>query len=230
MNITPLSKINNIDAMNENKSNIIVKDIQKVNDLSNVDSTEKIDISAKTFHNNNFINKISSNIDKLAQLQKTQSSISNQLEITTNIVEVTNFANNSMTIQLDDKQPQIKELLDNYNIISKQNEDFDLEGIFFDGVVGSKPLSAQEILDAVSQQNTKLKQHQNNVNSEIQSLVQQTKQSIQHERTETKVEFKNIDFEKESILFDANTLNNVQGGIIPSQANGFPIHSEKLLA
>jgi len=47
---------------------------------------------------------------------------------------------------------------------------------------------------------------------------------------ETKFEFKSVDFEKESLEFSSDSINNFKGEIIPSQANALPIHSEQLLA
>ncbi|MGB5867304.1 MAG: hypothetical protein WBG69_05460, partial [Arcobacteraceae bacterium] len=105
-------------------------------------------------------------------------------------------------------------------------------GIFFDGVMGAKPLSSNEIMDSVAEQNQKLTQKYVQVNEQIASLVSNTQESIKVEKVtfESKVEFKNIDYNQESSQFSADTLNSVKGGIIPSQANAFPLHSEKLLA
>ena len=223
------SHLNNINIFNT--SSKVVSDNQKVTNIANIASNEKSDLSTiDKLTNTSFLNNISSNINKIAQYQKVESSISNQLEITTKIVEIINFANQSQIKKLDDKQPQIKNLIDNYNTISKNTEGSDLEGIFFDGVLGSKPLSPQEILDAVKQQNKILNQLQSNIQDEKQLLIQDTKNAIQNQKTETKVEFKSIDFGKESIQFDASSLNRFEGEIVTSQANGFPFHSEKLLA
>ena len=108
----------------------------------------------------------------------------------------------------------------------------DQEGIFFDGQVGSRPLSASEIHDAINQQKERLSQFNKRIEGQIESAISDTKAHIEIEKStvETKVEFKNIDYAKESAQFNASTLESVKGGILPSQANAFPLHSERLLA
>ena len=195
--------------------------------------SDKVDIE-KTASSSSFLSTMSTNISKVANLQKMQSTITSQLEITTEIVKTTNSAANSNHIQLDDKQPVIENLLNNFNKLSKGfiPEFSDKTGIFFDGQVGSKPLSTGEIYDAVSKQNERLSQFNQQISSEIYTLVSNTQDTISTEKTkvETKVEFKNIDYAKESAQFSAATLESVKGGILPSQANAFPLRSEGLLA
>lgn len=232
MKLTQLNAVNNFTNMNKITNSSESSKVTNAQDLSKKVNSDIVDVSLQNKSNNSFVNNISSNITQIAQLQKMQSNISNQLEISTKIVHITKQTAEASQIKLDEKQPQINELLTKYNLISTKNEDFEKEGIFFDGRLGAKPLSSKEILDAVTQQTQKLEQKQLNVNKEIHSLISNTQKDIQVEKNsvETKVEFKNIDYDQESSQFNANTLNSIKGGIIPSQANGFPVHSEKLLA
>lgn len=237
MELTQISNMNNLNYVNDKKdglkTNALIssKEVENKNTLN----SDKVDVNLQNSSKNGFVNNIASSINKLASLQKTQSNISNQLEITTEIVKTTSGAVNSQSIRLDDKQPEIKNLLDNFNGLSKSSqltEGFDEEGIFFDGILGSKPLSAGEILQAVANQQEKLKVVQEKIGAEIESVISETKQSFEVEKTkvETKVEFKNIDFGKESAQFDSSTLSSIKDGIIPSQANASTANSVNLLA
>jgi len=228
MELTQLNSANNF--MNTSK----ITNNQELSKVNNVQSETKkikpdtVEIALENKSKSSFVNDISFNINKISQLQKTQSAISNQIEITTKIVQVTNTAIQSSNIKLDDKQPQIQDLLNTYNIIASDNEDFEKEGIFFDGRIGSKPLSASKIFDALTKQNDKLQQKSLAVNAEINTIVANTQETINS--VKTSIEFKNIDFEKESLQFNASTINNIKGGVVPSQANALPLNSERLLA
>jgi len=234
MELIKLNNQSNINQVND------IKNSQKSNNLQNIKEvvekypSEKVDIT-KQNSSSNFLTNISSNINKIADLQKIQSMVSNQLEITTKLVKITESAVNSNLIQLDDKQPDIKNLIDNFNVISKginTTEISDKAGIYFDGQVGARPLSANEINEAIDQQKERLNKFNKKISDQIDSAILDTKQHIQFQKStiENKVEFKNIDYEKESAQFNASTLESVKGGILPSQANAFPHHSEKLLA
>jgi len=232
MELTQLNTVNNFTNISKIAGNQESSKLDNVQNETKKIKPDTIEIALQDKSNNSFVNDISLNINKIANLQQTQSTISNQMEITTKIVQITNTASQSPNINLDDKQPQIQDLLNTYNIVASKYEDFEKEGIFFDGKIGSKPLGAEAILDSVSKQNDKLQQKSLAINAEISALVSNTQETIKTEKNtvETKVEFKNIDFEKESAQFSANTLNSVKGGVIPSQANGSPLHSERLLA
>lgn len=239
MEVSKLNSINNSNYLNDvkdsSKTNALISN-QKVEQKSQSNSLDGISVDLQK-RNTSFVNNVSTNLSKLASLQKSQAQISNQLEITTKIVQTTSDAVSSPSIQLDDKQPEIKNLLDSYNTLSQSSnstEGFDETGIFFDGVLGSKPLSAQEIFKSVEAQREKLQVAQESVGSQIQEVVSNMQQSFKIERTqskvETKVEFKNIDFAQESSQFSGSTLSDVKDGIIPSQANATPSSSERLLA
>jgi len=234
MELSQINSMNHINQLSDTQKSFQVNDLQNTKEVIEKYPSDKIEIQEQN-SSSSFLSNISTNINKIVDLQKKQSLISNQLEITSQLVTTTNSALNSNKIQLDDKQPEIKNLLDSFNKIAESFERPEISdevGIYFDGQLGSKPLSSNEILDAVSQQRERLSQFNQQIASEVKSLVSNTKETIATEKTtvETKVEFKNIDYAKESAQFDSSTLNSVKGGILPSQANAFPLHSEKLLA
>jgi len=234
MELSQINSMNHISQLSDTQKSFQVNDLQNTKEVIEKYPSDKIEIQEQN-SSSSFLSNISTNINKIVDLQKKQSLISNQLEITSQLVTTTNSALNSNKIQLDDKEPEIKNLLDSFNKIAESFERPEISdevGIYFDGQLGSKPLSSNEILDAVSQQRERLSQFNQQIASEVKSLVSNTKETIATEKTtvETKVEFKNIDYAKESAQFDSSTLNSVKGGILPSQANAFPLHSEKLLA
>jgi len=234
MELTQLKNVNNLNHINDIKSSLKTNNLQNNKQVIEKYPSEKVEIQQQN-SSNSFLTNISSNINKIADLQKTQSMVSNQLEITSKLVKTTDTAVNSNSIQLDDKQPDIKNLIDNFNVISKginTTEISDEVGIYFDGQVGSRPLNSTEIYYAINQQKERLSQFNKQIASQIESVKVDTKVNIefQKETTEIEVGFKNIDYAKESEQFNSSTLNSVKGGIIPSQANAFPVHSEKLLA
>ena len=234
MQLTQLNNTVNINQINDVKNSIRTNNLENNKETVEKHPSDKIDLE-KTTNSSGFLSAVTINISKVANLQKMQSAISNQLEITSEIVKVTNSAVNSNRIQLDDKQPDIQNLLTSFNKLSEginTTEISDQEGIFFDGQVGSRPLSASEIHDAINQQKERLSQFNKRIEGQIESAISDTKAHIEIEKStvETKVEFKNIDYAKESAQFNASTLESVKGGILPSQANAFPLHSERLLA
>jgi len=234
MELTQLNNQSNINQVNDIKNSQKTNNLQNIKEMVEKYPSEKVDIT-KQNSSGNFLTNVSSNINKIADLQKNLSLISNQLEITTKLVTTTTSVQNSTSMTLDDKQSEIQNLLKEFNKLSDGFERpsiSDKEGIYFDGQLGSKPLSVSQILDAVSKQKERLSNFNKELTNEVKSLVSNTKETISSEKTvlETKVEFKNIDYEKESAQFNAFTLESVKGGILPSQANAFPHHSEKLLA
>ena len=236
MELTQLNSTNNLDYVNQNKDGLktqaLINDKEITSDKSN-DSAVELDLQNSS--NSDLTNNLTTNVKNIVSLQQLQSTISNQLEITTEIIQTTTHATDSENIELDDKQPEIKSLLDNYNNISESidfEEGYEEIGVFFDGILGSKPLSSKEIIEAVEERQFKLKEVQEKIEMEMESINSQVRDSIDIEKnkTETKIEYKNIDFEKESFQFNSNSLNNLKEGIISSQANATTSSSIQLLA
>lgn len=234
MELMQINSANAINQINDINKNSRPTSLQNINEVAQKSSSDKVEIES-TKSSKNFLSNVSSNLMKVADLQKQQSSISNQLEITSEIVKITEATVNSNVVKLDDKQPEIKNLLDNFNKLSensKRTEISDKPGIYFDGQVGARPLSSKEIHDAIESNRERLEAVNQTISNEIKDVVSDTKDTLKTERTtiETKVEFKKIDFEKESSQFNSQSVNNFRGDVIPSQANAYPTHSESLLA
>jgi len=231
MELTQLTNINSIQHSYEVNKNSQPNNSLNIKEIPEQKHSDKIERSIGS----DFLSSISSNIVKVANLQKQHSSISTQLEITNEIVKTVDVAVNSSKIQLDDKQPEINTLLNSFNKISKTSkipEISDKPGIYFDGQVGAKPISSQEIYEDVQEKQERLSSIQQSISKEIESTSNNIKESISIEKTmvETKFEFKNVDFEKESLEFSSDSITNFKGEILSSQANALPLHSEQLLA
>jgi len=235
MELTQIQNVSNMNQVNDVKNNSKTNNLQNIKEVIEKYPSDKIDIEKANSSSSNFLSNVSSNVGKIADLQKQQSAISNQLEITTEVIKTTQAAENSNTVKLDDKQPKIKNLLDNFNKLSESStriEISDKPGIYFDGQVGARPLSSKEIHDAIQENKERLSSVQQSISNEIDAVVLDNKNTLETEKTttQTKVEFKKIDFEKESLQFNSSSINNFKGEVLPSQANAFPPHSEKLLA
>jgi hypothetical protein len=231
MEITQLNTINYSDNFSSNNTSIKNNDIQNI--IKNYPE-DKIEIE-QDIKPSNLLENISSSTSQLANLQKLQSNLSTQLELTSEIVKTTTLASNSSSEKLDDKQPIIKKHMDDFNLLSdrfQKPEISDEIGIYFDGKVGSKPLNSHQILDATAEQNERLHKYQQDISKEIDLVVEQHKNTIESEETTVnfKVEFKTTDYSKISEQFNSSSLQNIEGNLLDSQANAFPLHSEKLLA
>ena len=138
---------------------------------------------------------------------------------------------------LDDIQPEIHSLISNFNTTSANmdkstQQNSSASRTYFDGVVGAKPLSGDEIYKAITQQRDRLEQVNKVINQEIDNIVNSTKQSFNVEKElvqQEKPEFK-VDFEKESVKFNAQSIKNLDGSIPYAQANGNTEQNVNLLA
>lgn len=234
-NINKENKIETIDKVSNNINSEIKPEVKK-------DTVEQLSSSRSSFANN-----VMNSLTKIENIQNIQSSINLQLE-TANKMEsstqnILSSAQNDLA--LDDIQPEINSLLNKFNTTSKnismqisgalettQSTENTKSRMYFDGVVGSKPLSAEEIFDAVSQQKERLSQINEALNSEIINTTKEVSASFKKESTVSNEynDMKNIDFKNESSNFTAQSLKEIKGDIVPAQANAQTEENIKLLA
>jgi hypothetical protein len=210
--------------------------INKPLEVDKIETTGKIQ--------NSFSVNVIDNISKISKMQSIQPQLNKQIEIVNKIETLTKemTTNPAQGKVLDDIQPEIKKLMDNFNTSSKviaesldnvsnlNNEE--KSRMYFDGILGSKPLSGKEIFEAVTAQREKLLQDSNNVKQELEATVEQTKSviSTEKEAVETKPAVKNIDFQVESTKFDSQSIKSFEGSVTETQANAQPQQNIKLLA
>jgi hypothetical protein len=219
-------------SVNSVASNIINKPLE-------VDNTELIGKSQSTFGSS-----LVDNISKISKLQISQPEISKQIDIVNKIETLTQemTTNPPKGKVLDDIQPEIQSLMNNFNTSSKAiaetldnvaNLNNEVKSrMYFDGILGSIPLSGKEIFEAVTAQRERLEQNSKDVEDQIKTTMNASKNAISREKevVETKPVVKNIDFETESTKFDSQSIKNFEGSVVETQANAQTEQNIKLLA
>jgi len=221
----------------KNAASVTVDEVTKNTPLK-IDS---IEVSSKS--QNTFSDNLRNNISKISNMQNLQSTISKQIDIVNEIESSINSMSNQPSEKLDTIQPQIKNLMDNFNAYSKNTSaslasvdttisDDAQSRIYFDGIVGAKPLSNEEIYAAITEQKERLQQSNKVINEQILNTINQSKEMIvQEQQTTPSVEkTKVFNFESESSNFDAQALKNAKGSMFDVQANAESAQSIKLLA
>jgi len=237
-NNSNLYGVNSYTLSNPNK-------IEKTSDTGIRDVIDVEQIQSSNRIQSEFAGNLSNNITQLSQIQNNQNTVTQQLSITSKIVQVVKQAvsSESPSQALDNIQPQVQTLINNYNDLEKDNstlskinsiiEEKNNENSrsYFDGTLGSKPLSHSEIFAAVDKQRELLTTNKTNLSNEFEQVVKDTKDIIQKERVivEEKMEFKVVNFGQESAQFNNNSIANIEGSIVSSQPNASQQQSFKLL-
>ncbi len=238
------NNVNTLDYINSKS----VSSSNKVEETSDVKSSTIQDIVAiepDSQTRSNFTNSLKSDISKLSNLQTTGVQLRNQVEIIDEIDQLMKQAENSVnaTQTLDDIQPKVKQLMDNFNHTASKinvntksssinNIEEELSHVFFDGIMGSKPLSLEEIKDTTNMFKQDIIKAEEKSNEEYNNTVNQAHETIKIEKSvaASQSPLKSVDFGKESVDFNNNTLNSVIGNVSATQANASPLHSIELLA
>ena len=231
-----LSQINSnhINSMSEINS-AKTKNVENIDKSSNntqikIDKIELSEFSANA--QSSFSSNTISNMNKISYLQQDQSLVTKQINTLSKISqETTQVLKSPKNGQvLDDIQPEIQSLMTNFNTVSAEMKSTQSSSsasrTYFDGIVGAIPLSGEEIYQAVKQQQDRLEQVNQKIDQEINSVVSNTKKEIDSQR---KPESKDIDFEKESVQFNAQSLKEVKGPVIATQAHAQTEQNIKLL-
>jgi len=235
MELTQIQNTNSLMTTIDVKNTSNIDSLQNIQNNTSKYPSDKVVIEKNNDSKSFLSSNVSPNLLRIAELQKQQSQVSSQMELTSRIVKVTQNAIQSDELKIDDQQPKIKNIMDNFNKLSensKRPEISDKPGIYFDGKVGARPLSTKEIFDDIQVKQDRLSEIQQFISNEITTIAAETKNSFENEKTkiEIKVEFKKINFENESLQFKSSFTNDFNGSIISSQANALPSNSEKLLA
>lgn len=244
MEVAQLNNTNNLYDVN----NYSINNPKKVDSPSKTGIRDVIDIEKVQSHNrvqSEFANNLISNNNELLSIEVSQSKVSQQINISSEIVKIVTKAieSNSPTQALDKIQPQVEKLINNFNKFSNDNtvtsklsqivEERNDENSrsYFDGQLGSKPLSSSEIFEAADQQNRRLVMIQSELNQEHKQVIEQTNNDIKQEKivVQEKIEFKVVNFGQESAQFNNNSLTNIEGSIVSAQSNPSQEQSLKLL-
>lgn len=212
--------------------------LEKVNS-SNTNKL-KSDIVETTSHSNSFLVNVTSGIQQISKLHTLQNETTSQLEMVKNFGQlVSKVATNS----IDDYQGDIQSFINTFNtrsqtsteriemiIEEKQSEE---SRTYFDGILGSKPLSQEEILQAVEEQQKRLEFVNKALNDEIIKTKQEVQSTFDLEKeksTSNSTFSSSVDFEQESKTFTKDSFKEFSSAMVETQTNVEPIVGEKLLA
>ncbi len=236
MALAPLNN-NNVSYLNySSRSNVVENDknIEKSSLKSDV-----IELNSSQ-NRSNLASNLSANITKLSSVATNKNDVNTQLDIINKIVNTVSEAQLSTNSfeSLDRVQPQVQSMMTNYNELSKYMEDTQKPGevpksrAFFDGVLGSKPLSPAEIFKAVEKQRQMLSDSKGNLDSVEKEIFKDSMNIIKQERvvSQEKSPFKIADFSSESDNFTSQSVLSVSGSITETQVNVSNDISLKLLS
>ncbi|MEA3498939.1 MAG: hypothetical protein U9R16_07770 [Campylobacterota bacterium] len=172
-----------------------------------------------------FTSELKHNIENISILKNLQLTLKNQVKIVNNIDDIVK----SHTIQtIDNSQPEIKNLMNNFNMNSTgfiaslnkiiEDQDSDKSHTYFDGILGSKPLSPADILKAVDSQRLIIDSYSDNIKDNLRQTITHSKEIIQDEKVnyQSTTPLKDVNFAKESIDF---TSSNIAGSSVIAQSN-----------
>ena len=221
------------DYMNLNK--ITPSEIDKVSDTSGIKS-DIVSLDQNFGNTSNIAFQFRDDMKQLADIQKTETLVQTQKETVTKLEFV---VNNEPDI--NNAQKEVNDLMDSYNngvkvVYSNLNEliedrENDDSHIFFDGILGSIPMSVEEINKAVQQQKENLGQIEEVLNNQTTQLVDKFEKAIVEEKEVSVEVTKQVDFGKESVDFSNNNLQGIASAVVSTQPNpALQAHSQKLLS
>ncbi|MEA3384096.1 MAG: hypothetical protein U9Q20_05415 [Campylobacterota bacterium] len=209
----------NLEYMNNRLKNEDIKSSSSDNKATELESVVLDFSEAKT----KLSDKISVNIDKISETQLSKKNISTQISISNDIKSIVSSTQDSFE-KLDTIQPQVQSMMINFNEIARSTSSSsgNQEGksrSYFDGALGSKPLSTKEIFEAINKQQQILTQQETKLNNQSKELVQNTKSIINEERV---ISQENSPFSSEDFVqFNENTsrISEVQSNSTNSEVS-----------
>lgn len=241
-----LNSVNRLNVSHFEQSGVHhLKNIDKVQ-LDSHNRPLKIDRVELQNQSSPFANNLMNNVKQISTALHIQSTVSKQLNLTTEIKQSINSVisdtNNSQT--LNDIQPKIQKLMDKFNtlsnhisnstsIISTNPNDKPKSRIYFDGILGSKPLSIDEIFKEVKSQEKRLESINKVANDKIFNTTQKSKKMFEAQKQELVAQqpkIKQFDFAVESSNFKPEVIQKMQGSVVDTQANAKTEQNIKLLA
>lgn len=237
-----INEYNRSQLVNETSSlanSINVKTLEKIESAKTETDTFSLELDSMNKRSDfssslkDFINNIASAQISLQTLEK-QSAILNNLQTTINEIP-----ENSTQSEIDKYQPSIENEISNYNNLTLTiNKEFEnsqqdtTSRTYFDGMLGAKPLSPEELIETIKQQTAVIEQEKSFFAEEINKYEQKAIENIVSEidKSNQQAPFKNIDFGKNMADFSSANINSIIGSVALSQANAIPAHSPKLLA
>ena len=175
-----------------------------------------------------FSNDFTVNIQKIEKIQLYKQSINTQvnaLDKINNYVKTQNLDTNRQ----DNAIELFNDITVNYQSISNNiNKLTDTEETksrtYFDGILGSKPLTTQEIQQAIQRTKEMFRVEEKKLDDSLTQIKDQSLQYIQEQKDSLQKESTiSVDFGKESSDFNSTNITNISGSIASSQT-GFIHH------
>jgi hypothetical protein len=232
-----------------NLNNPAISDLSTISNLSNTVNVEALQKTNNTELSNSFVvedqsqkprsdlsNALKDFIKDISQAQNTSSQLNSQSTILSELKSLANEITKSSTPEVvaDNIQPEIQNLLETYNTNISSLKDLENgdSTVYFDGLLGARPISPSHIIAAGDAQVQALNQNLTASNKNIEDLEAEAKDTIgkEIERSAKEAPFQPINFGKETDDFSSNNINSVIGSVALSQANAIPANSPKLLA
>ncbi len=243
-----LNSVNTLGFSNVTQSNL--NQAKSVNQVELDSNSKPLKVDRVELQNqsqsSSFANSLINNVKQISSALSIQSTVSKQLDITNEIEQSINLvvSNPSSGQTLNDIQPKIKNLMDSFNTlsssistkvntISSDSNEEEKSRVYFDGILGAKPLSSEEIFAEVTSQRERLQSINKAANEEVLNNVQKSKDLFTNQKQELvtqQPQIKNVDYKVESDNFSSKTLQNVSGDVVDTQANAQVDKNIKLLA
>lgn len=236
MELTQLNK-RQFPMVQNNTVSINSTALEKVNNNSSI-SKLKSDIVDTSSHNNSFLTNITSSVQRISNLQTLQNETTSQLEMVKNFGQLVSSVDKGT---IDSYQGDVQNFITTFNsqsqssiqriesiIEEKQSED---SRIYFDGILGARPLSKEEIMQSIEQQQQRLEHVNKTINDEILKTTDAVKNSFfQEKSSENNPLFSSVDFEQESKQFTKETFKEFSSAMVETQTNVELKVGEKLIA
>jgi len=241
-----LNSLNSVQFSNISQSDL--NQLKSVNE-SKLDSTskpsrvDKVELQNQS-QSSSFANSLINNVKQISGLLSVTSVVSKQLDITNEIEQsISSVISNSTNQTLNDIQPKVKSLMDNFNnlsssistlegVISIDSNKDEKSRVYFDGILGAKPLSSEEIFAEVTSQRERLQNINKVTNDEVLNNIKQSKKLFITQKQELETQqpkIKEFDFAMESISFEPQVIQKLQGSVVDTQANAKTEQNIKLL-
>jgi len=231
-----LTQVNSTQQLNTNNLNFLRSEKVENTDNQSIQNTNKLDrVEYLNTKQNSFSLNLTSSISSISNIQMAKNDVSSALHIVNEFERVVTSNKNS----LDNIQPQIQSFINTFNssakglsdTISKISQEMqsDESRVYFDGILGAKPISGQEIYEAISKQKQNLEQYNKALNNQLIETTTQTKEMFSVEKSSFSDTQQKIDFKIESENFEAKRVETQNGSITQTQANAEPSISKELL-
>ena len=243
-----LNSVNTLGFSNVTQSNL--NQTESVNQVE-LDSNSKplrvdrVELQDQS-QSSSFANSLINNVKQISNALSIQSTVSKQLDITNEIEQSINLvvSNPSSGQTLNDIQPKIKNLMDSFNTlsfsistkvntISRDSNEEEKSRVYFDGILGAKPLSSEGIFAEVTSQRERLQSINKTANEEVLNNIQKSQDLFTTQKQELvaqQPQIENVDYKIESDNFSSKTLQNISGDVVDTQANAQVDKNIKLLA